>query len=45
VERLSKDVACFVHVYSLEVLPSAVGGCDEKPEVCGHEKEVSFKND
>ncbi|CAB9516741.1 Probable methionine synthase [Seminavis robusta] len=44
VERLSKCVECFMHVYSNAGLPNAMGGYDETPEDMARCNEVFFKN-
>jgi 5-methyltetrahydrofolate--homocysteine methyltransferase len=44
VERLSKCVECFMHVYSNAGLPNAMGGYDDTPEDMARENEVFFKN-
>jgi len=44
VERLSKCVECFMHVYSNAGLPNAMGGYDESPEDMAKDNEVFFKN-
>ena len=44
VEKLSKCVECFMHVYSNAGLPNAMGGYDETPEdMAGHNK-LFFEN-
>jgi len=44
VERLSKVVECFVHVYSNAGLPNAMGGYDETPENMAENNKVFFEN-
>ena len=44
VERLSKVVECFMHVYSNAGLPNAMGGYDETPQDMADCNEVFFKN-
>ena len=44
VERLSKCVECFMHVYSNAGLPNAMGGYDETPNDMALSNEVFFKN-
>jgi 5-methyltetrahydrofolate--homocysteine methyltransferase len=44
VERLSKVVECFMHVYSNAGLPNAMGGYDETPDDMAESNEVFFKN-
>jgi 5-methyltetrahydrofolate--homocysteine methyltransferase len=43
-ERLSKVVECFMHVYSNAGLPNAMGGYDDTPEDMAGYNEVFFKN-
>ena len=43
-ERLSKCVECFVHVYSNAGLPNAMGGYDETPKDMADANEVFFQN-
>ena len=44
VERLSKCVECFMHVYSNAGLPNAMGGYDDTPVDMAKENELFFKN-
>merc|ERR1719223_2136174 len=44
VERLSKVVECFMHVYSNAGLPNAMGGYDETPEDMAGANKVFFEN-
>ena len=44
VERLSKVVECFMHVYSNAGLPNAMGGYDDTPADMARENEVFFEN-
>jgi 5-methyltetrahydrofolate--homocysteine methyltransferase len=44
VERLSKVVECFMHVYSNAGLPNAMGGYDDTPEDMARENRVFFEN-
>jgi len=44
VERLTKVVECFLHVYSNAGLPNAMGGYDETPDDMAKQMEVFFKN-
>eukprot|EP00538_Stauroneis_constricta_P012612 CAMPEP_0119547530 /NCGR_PEP_ID=MMETSP1352-20130426/1633_1 /TAXON_ID=265584 /ORGANISM="Stauroneis constricta, Strain CCMP1120" /LENGTH=1423 /DNA_ID=CAMNT_0007592477 /DNA_START=1 /DNA_END=4272 /DNA_ORIENTATION=+ len=44
VERLSKCVECFVHVYSNAGLPNAMGGYDETPDDMAEGNKVFFEN-
>ena len=43
VERLSKCVECFVHVYSNAGLPNAMGGYDDTPDDMASEYEIFFE--
>ena len=43
-ERLSKVVECFVHVYSNAGLPNAMGGYDDTPEFMAEQNRVFFEN-
>jgi len=44
VERLSKVVECFVHVYSNAGLPNAMGGYDDTPADMAKYNKVFFEN-
>ena len=44
VERLSKVVECFTHVYSNAGLPNAMGGYDDTPEDMAEQNRVFFEN-
>jgi len=44
VERLSKVVECFMHVYSNAGLPNAMGGYDETPVDMANHNQVFFEN-
>ena len=44
VERLSKVVECFMHVYSNAGLPNAMGGYDDTPEDMAEQNKVFFEN-
>jgi 5-methyltetrahydrofolate--homocysteine methyltransferase len=44
VEKLSKCVECFMHVYSNAGLPNAMGGYDDTPDDMAKQNEVFFKN-
>mmetsp|Transcript_2486 Transcript_2486/g.3653 ORF Transcript_2486/g.3653 Transcript_2486/m.3653 type:complete len:1363 (+) Transcript_2486:159-4247(+) len=44
VERLSKVVECFMHVYSNAGLPNAMGGYDETPDDMARNNKVFFEN-
>lgn len=44
VERLSKVVECFMHVYSNAGLPNAMGGYDESPDDMAQANKVFFEN-
>lgn len=43
VERLSKVVECFMHVYSNAGLPNAMGGYDDTPEDMAEHNKVFFE--
>jgi len=44
VEKLSKCVECFLHVYSNAGLPNAMGGYDESPDDMAQANKVFFEN-
>merc|ERR1719199_705252 len=44
VDKLSKCVECFMHVYSNAGLPNAMGGYDDTPEDMANENKVFFEN-
>ena len=44
VERLSKVVECFMHVYSNAGLPNAMGGYDDTPEDMANYNKIFFEN-
>jgi 5-methyltetrahydrofolate--homocysteine methyltransferase len=44
VEKLSKVVECFMHVYSNAGLPNAMGGYDDTPADMARENKVFFEN-
>ena len=44
VERLSKVVECFLHVYSNAGLPNAMGGYDDTPEDMARDNSVFFQH-
>jgi len=45
VERLSKVVECFMHVYSNAGLPNAMGGYDDTPEDMARDNRTFFENE
>ena len=44
VDKLSKCVECFMHVYSNAGLPNAMGGYDQTPETMADHNKVFFEN-